>query len=224
MLVVTVDLVPCGYEPHRRTIGSMRIANISNLANVSGYDVEATEGANPLSGKPPRNETCKVLAHDRRHAFWLFWRKHRRKSSRRISSNLNESTGGCYAAPSGLALAARIDHLAANQNNPDLRSLADCVRLVCLPLPRDASYFDDYRRVGKALVTAFQVVARQNQHALLCDLERFTFGWAALPACTDLLPRNAPAAASAAYLGSRIAEHRIVAAAVRARRKAREQL
>lgn len=35
MLIVTVDLVPGGYEPHRRTIGSMRIANVSNLADVS---------------------------------------------------------------------------------------------------------------------------------------------------------------------------------------------
>ena len=124
---------------------------------------------------------------------------------------------------SALALAAKIDHLAASQNNPDLRGLADCVRLVSLPLPRNASYFDDYRRVGKALVIAFQVIARQHEHVLVCDLECFTFGWAALPACTDLLPRNGSAAASAAYLGNRIAEHRIVAAAVRARRKAAEE-
>ncbi|WP_083742025.1 AAA family ATPase [Bradyrhizobium mercantei] len=123
---------------------------------------------------------------------------------------------------SASALAARIDHLAVSQNNPDLRSLADCVRLVSLPLPCDAIYFDDYRRVGKALVIAFQMLAKQ-QHALRFDLERFTFGWAALPACTDLVPRNGSAAESAPYLGSRIAEHRIIEAAVRARRKAREE-
>lgn len=75
MLVVTVDLVPGGYEPHRRTIGSMRIANVSDLADVSDYDVEAMEGANPLTGKPSRNETCKVLAHDRRQSIWALLAK-----------------------------------------------------------------------------------------------------------------------------------------------------
>jgi hypothetical protein len=49
MLVVTVDLVPGGYEAHRRTIGSMRIANVSNLSDVSDYVVEATESANPTN-------------------------------------------------------------------------------------------------------------------------------------------------------------------------------
>jgi hypothetical protein len=70
MLVITIDLVPGGYESHRRTIGSMRIANTSNLADVSDYDVDAVEGANPLIGKPERNSTCKILAHDRRQSIW----------------------------------------------------------------------------------------------------------------------------------------------------------
>jgi ATP-dependent Lon protease len=45
------------------------------------------------------------------------------------------------AAPSvstGLTLAAELDHRAVTQNEPNLRSLADCVRLLCLPVPRDA--------------------------------------------------------------------------------------
>lgn len=75
MLVVTVDLVPGGYEPHRRTIGSMRIANVSNLSDVSDYDVEGMDGANSLTGKPPRNATCKVLAHDRRQSIWVLLAK-----------------------------------------------------------------------------------------------------------------------------------------------------
>jgi len=37
MLVVTIDLVPGGDESCRRTIGSMRIANLSNLAEASDY-------------------------------------------------------------------------------------------------------------------------------------------------------------------------------------------
>jgi hypothetical protein len=78
----------------------------------------------------------------------------------------------------GLALAAELDRRAVTQNDPNLRSLADCVRLLCLPVPRDATYFEDYRRVGKALVQAFHKVARDTEEQLRCDLEGFAFGWA----------------------------------------------
>ncbi len=107
------------------------------------------------------------------------------------------------AAPSvetGLALAAELDRSAVTRNEPNLRSLADCVRLLCLPLPRDASHFEDYRRVGKALVQAFRKVEGDAEEQLCCDLERFAFGWAALPACTDLLSKHFPAAVNAAIL------------------------
>ncbi len=75
MLVITVDIVPGGYEPHRRTIGSMRIANISKLADVSAYAVEVIEGANPLTGAKRRNAACTVLAHDRRQSVWALLAK-----------------------------------------------------------------------------------------------------------------------------------------------------
>jgi ATP-dependent Lon protease len=122
----------------------------------------------------------------------------------------------------GLALAAELDRRAVTQNEPSLRSLADCVRLVCLPTPRDALYFEEYRRVGKALVQAFHVTSGYAERQLCCDLERFTFGWAALAACTDLLPKGVSAAVNAAFLGSRMAEHRISAAKAAAR-KAKEE-
>jgi uncharacterized protein (DUF2267 family) len=112
----------------------------------------------------------------------------------------------------GLALAAELDRRAVTQNEPNLRSLADCVRLVCLPTPRDASGFDEHRRVGKALLHAFRVTSRYAEQQLCCDLERFTFGWAALSTCTDLLPKGASAAMNAALLGNCIAEHRVAAA------------
>jgi hypothetical protein len=70
MLVVTIDLVPGGYEPYRRTIGSMRIVNLSNLADTSDYSVEVTEAANRLTGAPSWNGNCVVLAHDRRQSVW----------------------------------------------------------------------------------------------------------------------------------------------------------
>jgi ATP-dependent Lon protease len=119
----------------------------------------------------------------------------------------------------GLALAAELDRRAVTQNEPNLRSLADCVRLVCLPTPRDASGFEEHRRVGKALVHAFRVSSRHAEQQLCCDLERFTFGWAALPACTDLFPKGASAAMHAAVLGNCMAEHRLMAAS----RKAKEE-
>jgi len=51
-MVITVDLVPGGYEPMRRTIAAMSIANISGLAEISDYRIEASETSNPLAGTP----------------------------------------------------------------------------------------------------------------------------------------------------------------------------
>jgi ATP-dependent Lon protease len=130
------------------------------------------------------------------------------------------------AAPSvetGLALAAELDRSAVTRNEPNLRSLADCVRLLCLPLPRDATHFEDYRRVGKALVQAFRKVEGDAEEQLCCDLERFAFGWAALPACTDLLSKHFPAAVNAAILGANMAERRIAATKTAARRRTEEE-
>jgi hypothetical protein len=102
----------------------------------------------------------------------------------------NAAWAAALGVDAGLVLAADLDHRAVTQNEPNLRSLADCVRLVCLPTPRERTYFEDHRRVGKALIQAFQATSRHAEQELCCDLERFAFGWAALPACTDLLPRG----------------------------------
>jgi hypothetical protein len=75
LLVLTIDLVPGGYEPHRRTIGTMRIANLSNLADVSHYAVDVIEGANPLTGSPARIASCRVTGHDRRQCLWALIEK-----------------------------------------------------------------------------------------------------------------------------------------------------
>ena len=127
------------------------------------------------------------------------------------------------SADTGLALAAELDRRAVTQNEPTLRSLADCVRLLCLPLPHDATHFEDYRRVGKALVQAFRKVEGDAEEQLCCDLERFAFGWAALPACTDLLSKNFPAAVNATVLGANMIERRIAATKAAARRRAKEE-
>ena len=59
--------------------------------------------------------------------------------------------------PSGIPLhqkASRhaLDRRTVAQDQPDLRSLADSLRLVCLPLPWHAAHFDDHRSGAKALL------------------------------------------------------------------------
>src|ERR1700730_5820046 len=75
MLTITVELVPGGFAPLRRTIASMRISNMSDLGDCSDYRVVAMEGAHPLTGDPPRNAECMVLAHDRRQSVWALLAK-----------------------------------------------------------------------------------------------------------------------------------------------------
>lgn len=70
MLAITVDLVPGGFEPLRRTIATMRIANISDLAETSDYRVEATEGRNDLAGTPSRSVSFAIKQHNRAQSVW----------------------------------------------------------------------------------------------------------------------------------------------------------
>jgi hypothetical protein len=75
LLVITIDLVPGGFESSRRTIGSMRIVNVFNLADVSDYVVDVMEGANPLTGLPAQAASCQVVGHDRRQSVWALLAK-----------------------------------------------------------------------------------------------------------------------------------------------------
>jgi hypothetical protein len=70
MLRVVIEILPNGHRELRRTIASMSIGNVSNLADVSDYKVDAMESANPLTGTPPRTATCEVTGHDRRQSVW----------------------------------------------------------------------------------------------------------------------------------------------------------
>ncbi len=70
MLIITIDIVPGGHESYCRNFGSMRIANLSNFGDTCDYAVEVMEAANPLTGDPPWNGKCIVLAHDRRQSVW----------------------------------------------------------------------------------------------------------------------------------------------------------
>ena len=62
MLLVTIELVPGGFGPLTRKIASMRISNVSELADASDYCVESAESANPLTREAPRTTECLVRA------------------------------------------------------------------------------------------------------------------------------------------------------------------
>lgn len=70
MLVITIDLVPGGFAPMRRTIATMNISNISDLAEISDYLIEASETGNPLAGTPPRTVRCVIHGHARAQSVW----------------------------------------------------------------------------------------------------------------------------------------------------------
>jgi len=50
-------------------------------------------------------------------------------------------------AASGCALAIELDHRAVREDKPECRSLADCVRLISLALPRDRGLGEEHRRI-----------------------------------------------------------------------------
>lgn len=70
MLKITVDIHPGGSAMLRRTLATMTIANVSNLADVSDYQVSALESANPLTGLSARICGFEVTGHDRRQSVW----------------------------------------------------------------------------------------------------------------------------------------------------------
>jgi hypothetical protein len=70
MLRVTVEIWPGGIAELRRTLGLMNIANTSNLADVSSYEVYASEGDNRLAGTKARNCKTVIERHDRRQSVW----------------------------------------------------------------------------------------------------------------------------------------------------------
>jgi hypothetical protein len=70
MLLITIDLAPGGFAALKRTIATMRIANMSDLADCSTYRIEVMESSNKLTGDPSRSAACEVIGHDRRQSVW----------------------------------------------------------------------------------------------------------------------------------------------------------
>lgn len=74
MLILNIELVPGGFEPLRKSIGSLRIANVSDLADVSDYSIVAMEAANPLTGAPARIAEYTLVNHPRRQSVFALLR------------------------------------------------------------------------------------------------------------------------------------------------------
>lgn len=70
MLIITVDILPGGQPILRRTVGTMTIANKSDLADLSDYRVDASEAANHLAGTSPWLAYAKIVNHERKQSVW----------------------------------------------------------------------------------------------------------------------------------------------------------
>lgn len=125
----------------------------------------------------------------------------------------------------GIALAIELDGLAVARDQPDLRTLADCVRLLALPLPSPETGIKDHRRVAKALVHALEKLPSNTDRELAADIEAISFGWAALPAATDFLSDYHPPTASpnAHFLGDKMARRRLAAAEAKLKEEFEEE-
>jgi hypothetical protein len=123
----------------------------------------------------------------------------------------------------GVLLAAELDHLAVTKDQPDLRGLADCVRLLSLPLPTPSANDHDHRRVAKAMIYALRQMPSDGivDLDLAAEIEATSFGWAALPFVTDPLSRlrNTSVVAEAQALGRQMALRRVEAAEAKLRKK-----
>jgi ATP-dependent Lon protease len=115
-----------------------------------------------------------------------------------------------------LALAKELDRFAVADDEPELRHIADCVRLLSLPMQNDLATSEDYRRVTQTLLNALARLPNDIDPQLGADIETFCVGWAVIPALKHRLPRyqrpGLVAATQASVLGDLTATRRIEAA------------
>lgn len=125
----------------------------------------------------------------------------------------------------GIALAIELDGLAVANDQPDLRTLADCVRLLALPLPSPETGIRDHRRVAKALLHALKKLPSNTDAELAAEIEAISFGWAALPAATDFLSdyHSPTASPNAHYLGDKMARRRLAVAEAKLKEEFEEE-
>jgi hypothetical protein len=70
MLKVHVELLPGGDPTRRRPLATMSLANISELRDISDYNVTVIEAENSLTGAPARLCSCVVRNHTRAQSVW----------------------------------------------------------------------------------------------------------------------------------------------------------
>jgi hypothetical protein len=112
------------------------LAAVERDAVSTGAAADSADWDERLKGLPRLLRFAMLISHKARHI------------KQRLIAEINELcpnlplNAAWAAAPdvgTGLALAKELDRRAVTQNEPNLRSLADCVRLLCLPVPRDAT-------------------------------------------------------------------------------------
>lgn len=70
MIRITIEIWPSGSEARAREIARMDIANISDLAPMSDYEVWASSIGNPLSGTPAFVARGTIEGHTRKDSIW----------------------------------------------------------------------------------------------------------------------------------------------------------
>ncbi|MCK9917339.1 hypothetical protein MXD81_50190 [Microbacteriaceae bacterium K1510] len=68
--MIKIELWPGGEEQYKTVIARAGIGNMSALADMSDYEVVASESANPLAGTPAWKGRGLVHQHDRRQSVW----------------------------------------------------------------------------------------------------------------------------------------------------------
>ena len=129
------------------------------------------------------------------------------------------------APTEGIILANELDQLAVTKDQPDLRSISDCVRLLSLTMADLTTGAGDHLRVGKSLIHAYRQLSEDLDIDLAAQIETFVAGWAALPSAAAVLSRSVGSGATenAFVVGRRLATLRIDAAEEKLRKQHREK-
>ena len=70
MLRIVVLLVPGGRESAKRELARADLGNVSDLAPISDYLIQASEGWNPLSRTPAWQKRGLITEHSRAQSVW----------------------------------------------------------------------------------------------------------------------------------------------------------
>ena len=178
----------------------------------------ASTGAAADSAEP--NELLKTLPRVLRYA--ILSTKDEAYAHERLIAEISTLVPGlpltlawAQGAPSdGTALAIQLDHLAVTKDQPDLRSISNCVRLLSLTMADLTDGSDDHLRVGKAMVHAYRQLPANFDIDFAAEIETLVAGWAALPSAAAVFCRygSSGAAENALVVGRRLATHRVDAA------------